>query len=70
MNKDPKKRPTLKDIKKDPFFADIDWEKLLRKEVNPPMVLSKENLKKDEVEEKMAAPKDKKEMEELVNNIT
>jgi hypothetical protein len=69
LNKDPKKRPALKDIKKDPFFAEIDWDKLFRKEINPPLILSKDNLKKDEVDEKMAAPKDKKELEELVNNI-
>lgn len=62
MNKDPKKRPSLKDIKKDPFFADIDWDKLYRKEISPPMILLKDNLKKDEVDEKMNGSKDELEM--------
>lgn len=26
LNKDPKKRPTLDDLMKDPFFDDIDWD--------------------------------------------
>lgn len=33
LNKDPKKRPSLIDIKKDPFFAEIDWNKLEKKEL-------------------------------------
>ena len=36
LNKDPKKRPSLKDLKKDPFFAEIDWNKLEKKEILPP----------------------------------
>jgi hypothetical protein len=33
LNKDPKKRPSLAELKKDPFFADINWEKLEKKEL-------------------------------------
>jgi hypothetical protein len=42
LNKDPKKRPALKDLIGDNFFADIDWEKLERKEILPPIVLTKD----------------------------
>jgi serine/threonine protein kinase len=42
LNREPKKRPTLYDLKKDPFFADIDWVKLEKKEINLPMILKKE----------------------------
>lgn len=27
------------EIKRDPFFADIDWDKLERKELDPPQIL-------------------------------
>ena len=39
LGKDPEKRPGVKrmeDLKKDPFFKGIDWEKLARKELKPP----------------------------------
>lgn len=41
LNKDPKKRPSMEAIMKDPFFADIDWDALARKELEPPQQLSK-----------------------------
>ena len=41
LNKEPKKRPSLQDLKKDAFFADIDWVKLEKKEISPPQVLKK-----------------------------
>jgi hypothetical protein len=39
MNKDPKTRVGVKsknEIKSDPFFAGLDWDKLLKKELSPP----------------------------------
>jgi hypothetical protein len=39
LHKDPKKRPSLEQIKKDPFFSEIDWAKLARREVMPPSTL-------------------------------
>ena len=39
MNRDPNTRIGVKDkneIKNDPFFKSIDWEKLARKEIEPP----------------------------------
>mmetsp|Transcript_40501 Transcript_40501/g.29846 ORF Transcript_40501/g.29846 Transcript_40501/m.29846 type:complete len:133 (+) Transcript_40501:591-989(+) len=53
LNKDPKKRPKLADIKKEPFLSGIDWVKLAQKKIKPPSVLSRANLKDDE-EEKMS----------------
>jgi hypothetical protein len=44
LHKDPKKRPTLNDLRKEPFFAEIDWSKLERKELYPPTVLSKDDF--------------------------
>jgi len=29
---------------KDPFFKDIDWKKLEKKELTPPMILKKGNF--------------------------
>jgi serum/glucocorticoid-regulated kinase 2 len=39
LNKDPRKRPTLDQIKKDAFFTDIDWVKLAKRELVPPTIL-------------------------------
>jgi serine/threonine protein kinase len=39
LSKDPRKRPTLDQIKKDPFFADLDWSKLAKRDLVPPTVL-------------------------------
>jgi serine/threonine protein kinase len=39
LHKDPKKRPSLGKIKKDPFFSEIDWAKLARRELMPPSTL-------------------------------
>jgi len=33
---------------KDPFFAEIDWDKLERKEQDPPQILKKEDSEGDE----------------------
>eukprot|EP00347_Sterkiella_histriomuscorum_P006016 403354389 len=41
LNKEPKKRPSFQDIRKDPFFADVDWAKLEKKEIEPPQILKK-----------------------------
>ena len=41
LHKDPKKRPSLGQIKIDPFFAEIDWMKLSRREIMPPSTLKK-----------------------------
>jgi serine/threonine protein kinase len=54
LNKDPKKRPTLDDLMKDPFFEGIDWDKLEKKQLQPPVVLkkeAKESAKKDRKED-------------------
>jgi len=39
LSRNPEKRPGVKnknDLKKDPFFKGIDWEKLQRKEIPAP----------------------------------
>ena len=41
LNKDPTKRPTMNQLKKDPYFEGIDWEKLAAKKYKPPMKLGK-----------------------------
>lgn len=34
------------EVKRDPFFAEIEWDKLERKEIEPPFVLSKDTYMK------------------------
>jgi serine/threonine protein kinase len=41
LNKDPSKRPTMAQLKKDPYFEGIDWEKLAHKKYRPPIKLGK-----------------------------
>lgn len=41
LNKEPKKRPTMDTLMKDPFFSDIDWAKLEKNELDPPKLLRK-----------------------------
>jgi len=50
LNRDPKKRPSLSEIDKEDFFGDIDWDRLERKELMPPIVLQREDLNRDEWE--------------------
>lgn len=52
----------MKEIRKDPFFAEIDWQKLEKKEIEPPQILSKDNLPKDEEEIKMKSEKNREEL--------
>ena len=40
LNKKPEKRITLDLVKKHEFFKGLDWDKLLKKEIKPPIILS------------------------------
>jgi len=51
LNKNPKQRIGVKDkseIKRHPFFKGIDWEKLLDREIKPPIHLKLEDTDQDE----------------------
>jgi len=37
LEREPQKRITLPELKKEPFFEEIDWEKIERKEIEPPI---------------------------------
>ena len=39
LNKNPNKRPKLTALMKDPFFSDINWQKLEARQVDPPIIL-------------------------------
>ena len=41
LNKNPSKRPRLQQIMKEPFFAEIDWDKLEKRQLEPPVVLKR-----------------------------
>ncbi|CDW79366.1 protein kinase domain containing protein [Stylonychia lemnae] len=74
LNKDPKKRPSLKEVKKDAFFSDIDWTKLENKQIPPPQILKKyseydDSDEEDKEETKQAADLPIKKLDKLVINI-
>jgi len=39
LSKNPDERVTKDEMKRDPWFADIDWKKLERRQITPPMVM-------------------------------
>ena len=39
LHRNPNKRPTLESIVHDPFFAEINWKKLEKMQVEPPSIL-------------------------------
>lgn len=39
LNKNPKQRITIPEIKRHPFFASMDWVKLMKREIAPPVLL-------------------------------
>ena len=41
LNRQPQKRPRLDLLLKDPFFADINWAKLEKKQIDHPIILMK-----------------------------
>lgn len=41
LHKEPKKRPTIEQVKQDPFFAGINWSLLGQKRYRPPVKLDK-----------------------------
>ena len=41
LHRNPAKRPRFDQLMKDPFFADINWSKLERKQLTPPTILRK-----------------------------
>ena len=41
LHRDPNKRPTIEQVKKDVFFAGIDWKILMQKRYRPPTKLGK-----------------------------
>ena len=48
LNRNPVQRITINEMKRHPFFAKIDWNKLARREVPPPIVLSMDDSEEAE----------------------
>jgi hypothetical protein len=40
LHKNPKQRITIPEMKKHPFFAAIDWNKMMKREIQPPIMLA------------------------------
>jgi hypothetical protein len=40
LHKNPKQRITISEMKKHPFFAAIDWNKMMKREIQPPIMLA------------------------------
>lgn len=51
LSKRPEKRITLEKAKQHEFFKGLDWEKLRRKEVKPPVVLKSDDEQLEEGEQ-------------------
>jgi serum/glucocorticoid-regulated kinase 2 len=43
LHKNPARRITISQIKKHPFFKEIDWQKLIARQLKPPLHLSMDN---------------------------
>ena len=64
LKKDPDERIYLDEVKKHPYFKDIDFDKVLRKEYGRIITVKKKNDKKNEKkEEKKLTPKEKEDLE-------
>lgn len=53
LHRDPKMRPGIKskdEIKNDPFFKDLDWKKLAKRQLPPPIKLAMGNDSDNEEE--------------------
>eukprot|EP00755_Sulcionema_specki_P022732 Sspe_Gene.77220::Locus_48238_Transcript_1_1_Confidence_1.000_Length_1655::g.77220::m.77220/K04456/AKT; RAC serine/threonine-protein kinase len=46
LRKDPQSRPSAADLRKHPFFASINWDRLARRELPPPFVPDLENIRR------------------------
>ena len=44
LNKDPAQRLTIEQVKNHPFFADLDWDKVTRREVTPEYIPQEQHL--------------------------
>ena len=42
--KNPEKRPLIHEVKNHPFFEDIVWDKLIRKEIDPPIMMYEQSI--------------------------
>lgn len=52
LHKEPQRRPTIEQVKKDPFFSGINWDLLTLKRYRPPIKLDKPPKTKREEENK------------------
>mmetsp|Transcript_32968 Transcript_32968/g.40788 ORF Transcript_32968/g.40788 Transcript_32968/m.40788 type:complete len:242 (+) Transcript_32968:2255-2980(+) len=58
LNRDPKKRPSIEQVKSDAFFAGINWEYLAQKMYRPPQKLGKLASKSGEGEDQSSVEAD------------
>jgi len=48
LHRNPAKRPRMDQLQKEPFFADINWSKLEKKQLDPPLILGKKKVAESE----------------------
>ncbi len=53
MNKRPDKRITIEKVKQHEFFKGLDWEKLERKEIAPPIHLKSEDPQEEDDDDEL-----------------
>ena len=41
LHRNPAKRPRMDQLQKEPFFSDINWAKLEKKQLDPPSILKR-----------------------------
>ena len=51
LHRNPNKRPRLQQLMKEPFFAEIAWDKLEARQIDPPTVLKRSKVESPKLQQ-------------------